>query len=88
MPKSSPEKLAYMRRYRLKNAERINKRDREYYWAHHEELKAYQAEYRKRRRETMTDEERRERNEYQRMMYAAVYKGRKYGKAKAKESES
>ena len=85
--KSTPEKLAYMKKYRLKNADRIHAYQRSYYWSHHEEMKAYQAEYRKRKRETQTEEERQEHLAYMREMYHLVYREKKVGKKKGAASE-
>ena len=69
------EKRAYMREYRAKNLERILQANRDYYWAHREQLLAYAREYRRRKEAEMTDKEREARRLYNRTMYQ-IYKER------------
>ena len=48
----------YMRRYRLRNLERIRAYNRRYYWEHREQRLAYSRSYREEKKAGMTEEER------------------------------
>lgn len=76
MRKSTPKKLAYMVEYRQKNLERIQRKNREYYWAHREQMLAYGKAYRKRISDNMTEKELEERREYNRVM-SKIYREQK-----------
>ncbi len=73
MPTSKERKRAYMREYRMKNLERIQAKNREYYWEHREQMLAYGKTYRAKQKATMTEKDLEERRAYQRAMYQ-VYK--------------
>lgn len=73
MPTSKANRRAYMREYRLKNLERVQKANREYYWAHREKMLEYGRKYREKQKANMTERDLEERREYQRAMYQ-IYK--------------
>lgn len=56
--KSSPEKLAYMRQYQIKNRDRLNAEDREKYYKNREYHLQYAKQYRKNNRELLTEKQR------------------------------
>ena len=73
MAKKVSSRREYMRAYRERNLERIQKYNREYYWSHRDSMLAYAKKYRE---EHNSEEEKAARREYQRAMYP-VYKIRR-----------